>query len=194
MNATGRFILCCLTALGLVFAGCGSDDNGGTTTTTDKGATTTTDEGAAKTDEGAAQTDEGAAQTDEGAAQTDEGAAQTDEGAAPTGACMNAADQALLDTEEKRDAVQATAGTCGKDECLSKPTEEQEQCAVDCIKKDHALSDECAGCYGASVLCGIKNCVAQCIADTAAPACLECLGANCLPAFYTCSGFPPPTE
>ena len=190
MNGTGRILLCCMLALTLGFAGCGSDEDepGGTLpgTTTDKGGTTA--------DEGATKTDEGGTMADEGGTMADEGGAKMDEGAAPMGACMNAADQALLDTEEKRDAVQAKAGDCGKNVCLTKPADEQAQCALDCIQADHALTDECTACYAGSVKCGIVNCVAQCVTDTGSEACLTCLGEHCLPTFYTCSGFTPPTE
>ena len=61
------------------------------------------------------------------------------------------------------------------------------------------LSDSCASCFGQTVECGKKNCQKFCLADSAAPACLECTEkAGCNAALNTCTGFsqgpPAPTQ
>ncbi len=54
------------------------------------------------------------------------------------------------------------------------------------------LSNECVACTGDTVACGAAFCVAQCVADTNAPACIQCrCDNNCIPAFDACSGLPP---
>lgn len=110
---------------------------------------------------------------------------------ANTGACANAADVALLNSEEKFDGAVGKASSCGMT-ALTKPAAEQQQFAVNCVKTDTGLSEACAACFAASTVCAIQNCVAQCAADFASEGCTDCREEKgCTPDFYTCSGFRP---
>ena len=51
-----------------------------------------------------------------------------------------------------------------------------------------SVSTNCLGCFGAAASCGRDNCMPYCLADGAAPACLECIATNCSPALRTCTG------
>merc|ERR1719188_2658158 len=59
-----------------------------------------------------------------------------------------------------------------------------------CIEADGftAGCSQCVGTYGA---CVIDKCGTECEADPKGAACKTCYTDKCLPAFYTCSGFPP---
>lgn len=113
----------------------------------------------------------------------------------PKDQCTNAEDGAVIAADP--DAPLAITGACVVNLCLANPTLE---CVVDCVQNGSdkttppitglALSDGCAGCYGASSLCGVDQCLSECIADTSAPECGACLAEHCLPAFYECSGLP----
>jgi len=113
--------------------------------------------------------------------------------------CLNEADGAVIAANP--DAPLATTAACVTKLCLANPTIE---CVSDCVingsdKTDPPieglpLSEECVACYAGSSLCGVENCLSECIADTTAPACGECLATHCLPAFYECSGLTPGCE
>ena len=126
---------------------------------------------------------------DTGTTQVDKGTTQTD-GTTATGKCMNAADKALLDTTAKQDAITGKASTCGLG-CLTDT--DPATCATTCVATGTGLSTACAGCYGATVLCSIKNCVAQCGVDPKSKACRDCqIKFNCISEFYKCTGLTPP--
>jgi len=117
----------------------------------------------------------------------------------PAGTCTNDADLAVIAADP--DAPLATTGDCVVNLCLANPTLE---CVSDCVINGSdkteppieglPLSEECVNCYAGSSLCGVDNCMAECIADTSAPECGACLAEHCLPAFYACSGLTPPEE
>ena len=117
----------------------------------------------------------------------------------PVDQCVNADDGAVIAADP--DAPLAITGDCVVNLCLANPTIE---CVVDCVQNGSDktdppivgidLSDGCAACYGASSLCGVDKCLAECIADTSAPECGECLEANCLVDFYACSGLTPAAD
>jgi len=53
------------------------------------------------------------------------------------------------------------------------------------------LSSACVACTGDTVACGATYCVAQCVADTNAPQCIQCrCDNNCIQEFDSCSGLP----
>merc|ERR1719277_90965 len=58
-----------------------------------------------------------------------------------------------------------------------------------CIENDGftAGCSQCVGTYGA---CVIDKCGSQCEADPTGQACKTCYTDKCMPAFYTCTGFP----
>merc|ERR1712061_713824 len=60
---------------------------------------------------------------------------------------------------------------------------------VQCIQKD-GFSAGCADCVGTYAGCVVDKCVTQCKADPTGAACKTCYTDKCLPAFYTCTGFP----
>jgi len=51
------------------------------------------------------------------------------------------------------------------------------------------ISSDCGGCYAGTVLCTVNSCLSQCLTDPSSTPCLECQAANCLAAFYACTGF-----
>merc|ERR1719350_1599817 len=60
-----------------------------------------------------------------------------------------------------------------------------------CIEKD-GFTPGCAQCVGTYGACVIDKRGSQCEADPTGAACKTCYTDKCLPAFYTCSGFPKP--
>ena len=127
--------------------------------------------------------------------QTCSAAGMCEDPVVPVDMCTNAEDMAVIAADP--DAPLAITGDCVVNLCLANPTIE---CVVDCVQNGSDktdppivgidLSGGCAACYGASSLCGVDKCLAECIADTSAPECGECLEANCLVDFYACSGLP----
>jgi hypothetical protein len=107
---------------------------------------------------------------------------------AEANACTNDADTAVL-ADGGDEAVAGTAGDCGLG-CLGEDGEAaQRECAITCIVADHALSNECAGCYGDIVACSIRECLAPCATDPGGEACATCqVEAGCVDAFNTCTG------
>lgn len=111
-----------------------------------------------------------------------DGGAPTDAGdvdaGAPSGACTNAADQAIHNSIDVSDAV----GTCASDCFGAGP------CVRRCITNDIGLSSECTECYVDVTRCTVQNCIADCAgADSAAcEACRDAAG--CTSDFDTCSG------
>lgn len=69
-----------------------------------------------------------------------------------------------------------------------------EDCTQDTISEitgGSVLSDDCIGCYGATVSCGAAECAVECVADATAAICVNCRCDNgCTPNFETCSGIP----
>lgn len=70
-------------------------------------------------------------------------------------------------------------------------------CVAQCVQDGTAeasppgLSDECVACTGATVACGAAFCTGVCVADTNAPACIDCRCLNgCTPDFDECTGLP----
>merc|ERR1712223_2035333 len=60
---------------------------------------------------------------------------------------------------------------------------------VQCIQKD-GFTAGCALCVGTYAKCIADKCGTQCKADPTGAACKTCYTDKCLPAFYTCSGYP----
>lgn len=119
---------------------------------------------------------------------------------AGTNQCTNTADMAAVQaTYPIADAgdlgVPDIAAICGKG-CLG--SADSVKCTTDCIRQNtsNAVSEGCAGCFSASVKCTIDNCLSECIADAAAPACIACRcgtntdSINCFEAYTACSGIP----
>ena len=85
--------------------------------------------------------------------------------------------------------VTAEATTCGMG-CLSDA--DPGTCSVTCLTGSTGVSDGCAGCYAASVVCTIDKCVGQCAIDPASEECMTCRTENgCISDFFACSGLTP---
>ncbi|APR86079.1 Xanthine/uracil/thiamine/ascorbate permease family protein [Minicystis rosea] len=106
-------------------------------------------------------------------------------GGAPAGECINAADGAILQSQD----VQKIATDCGTANITT--PDNVKPCIIDGTKTDTApgLSDPCATCFSTLVKCVINNCVPACLQPDSA-ACKTCRADKCDPAFYTCSGLP----
>lgn len=66
-----------------------------------------------------------------------------------------------------------------------------ENCTQDTISQitGDTLSNACAECYGANAACGVAECAVECVADAAAPICVNCRAdQGCTPEFEACSG------
>lgn len=167
---TLKIIVCTLALLALPLAGCSSDDSGGSS----NGGTT-------------ADTTGGNATGDAAGGGGSDAQAATGGG---SGECTNDGDLAII-TGGQVDAT-GEATTCGLG-CLSQPSDQQEQCSLDCVINATGLSSACAGCYASSIKCTIDECVAQCAANPESDGCLQCReDKGCTPTFYTCSGLTPP--
>jgi len=96
----------------------------------------------------------------------------------PSGACTNAADQAVIDNQDVE--------TIAKDCAIANLTDASK--AAQCIKDATGLSDPCIACFQGTVTCGITNCAFQCL-NPDSPDCDPCLeSAGCFSEFETCSG------
>jgi hypothetical protein len=68
-----------------------------------------------------------------------------------------------------------------------------EQCVQDAVEDitGSPFSGECSACYWEIVACAAAFCTRECVADTKAPACIDCrCDNNCTPQFAICSGIP----
>ena len=76
-----------------------------------------------------------------------------------------------IDADE---SVNDLASTCGV-MCISDP--DLEACTAACINASSlgAVSTPCGRCYGVYFRCSVEMCLADCLADPAAPACMSCL-------------------
>ena len=100
---------------------------------------------------------------------------------AASGACMNAADEAVSSTVDVSTKVGDCASSSLGNGAAAKP----------CIVKNTGFSDGCAQCFADTIDCVSKNCVfnGACLGSDSA-ACDACRIQNCGPAFTTCSGLP----
>mgnify|MGYP001099323303 CR=1 FL=1 len=105
------------------------------------------------------------------------------------GACINDADQAIIDDPDTDVTAVATdyAYACLTDEDIG-------TCAAAGVSNDTGLSNECAYCYAEQVVCAAENCLSQCIADSEAQGCVDCRNENCVPLFEPCSGIAASTD
>jgi hypothetical protein len=61
-------------------------------------------------------------------------------------------------------------------------------CTTPCFEKTVGLSHACAACNAANIACGSKNCRSECLLDSAAKPCRDCVMEKCDPAFRMCTG------
>lgn len=108
-------------------------------------------------------------------------------------ACRNAADCAIIDTDEVREL----AKNCGlASRGMESDCDVFEQFNLDCVITETSnkimapgLSEPCAQCYAETVVCGTQYCLSECAADADAPECVSCqLEAGCRLPFERCSG------
>lgn len=160
---------------------------------------------AAETDDN----DAGAAAADAGVAAVDAGAAAADTGATPAedagpvepdNFCINDSDAAAVaatygDDEQTTASIASSCGLACFQQLGMGITNE---CVVDCMRTatEGAISDQCLGCFGGSVMCTAQNCALTCAADPSSDACLACQcggnasGTNCFDQYSACSGLP----
>ncbi len=67
-----------------------------------------------------------------------------------------------------------------------------------CVSQNTGLSAACAGCYAEFAACSARQCLAECIADPKASACVQCrcgvsAATDCISALEACSGRPDDT-
>jgi len=96
-------------------------------------------------------------------------------------ACLNPADEAIT---SDMNGVDAKAQMCGL-RCFAQP---DMNCASACMASELGLSDPCANCWGASIVCVSQNCLAECLSGKDDPSCRSCSERFCNPAFHACSG------
>lgn len=165
-------------AFACVVVACGGDDasdtgSGGSSSNTNTSSTTSTGAGG---DTGTTSTTSSTSSTSTSTTTTGTGGGGTG-GAAPSGACTNAADQAILAGGQ----VEAQVEQCAQQNFGGEPG------TKDCIKSETGLSDGCVTCFDDTVQCTVANCIAQC-AGGQSPDCTACMDQNCTPAFVACSG------
>ncbi|HEX2876193.1 MAG TPA: hypothetical protein VHP33_33305 [Polyangiaceae bacterium] len=178
-----RFIsaLALVSAAALGVAGCGGDDDDDTNGAAGKGNT-----GGEPGSNGGEPGSDGGTPASTGGAPANTGGAPTDNVSCDEtqdGVCQNPMDCPFVVDGTAR----ITAGTCGKG-CLASS---DENCAVDCILEELAMSSECAKCYADTVACTVMKCLAECVSDPEAEACKLCqVEKGCRDAFNECSGLP----
>ena len=108
------------------------------------------------------------------------GSTGTDAGEAmATGACTNAADDAIFMSTDVVAAVEDCAGDCFG----------ARDCTTECVVRETSLSMACAGCFGDASQCTVDNCAFRCFGGGDSPDCMACRDeAGCTAAFETCSG------
>ena len=79
--------------------------------------------------------------------------------------------------------------------CPQETIDTAADCVAQCTQDATGLSDECVACTGETVACGAAFCTLECVADSNAPACIDCRCANnCIQSFDACSGLPSDCE
>lgn len=159
----------------LLLTACGDDDGSGPArtdsgrATSDAGSTPRSDAGTGGVDAG--DSDAGAvAALDAG---SDSGAMMA------SGACTNAADDAIFMSADVVGAAGDCAGGCFGGEA----------CVTDCVVMRVSLSRPCAACFGAVSQCTVNMCALQCLGGGDSPSCSSCRDAmGCTAAFNTCTG------
>ena len=93
--------------------------------------------------------------------------------------------------------AQAVLG-CAATGCPAATVQALTTCVVDCTQAiieevtGSELTEDCAGCYGASVACSAALCATSGCANPTSPGCIQCRCENdCTPGFDRCSGLPP---
>jgi len=102
------------------------------------------------------------------------------------GSCTNSGDQSIW-TAKGKDNFHSDMNDCGHKSLGN------EDKATQCMKGKEGYSDDCAGCFGATISCTAKKCWAKCIGGETA-ACTSCVDANCTPDLKACSGLTPPSS
>ncbi len=106
----------------------------------------------------------------------------------PVGACTGPGDWSQLDSDHELENAREMTTSCLLS-CISHA--DVEGCTRSCVEAQTSLSSGCVGCFTASGVCGITNCLAQCAADPSSEGCSVCLeDSGCIADFFTCSGLP----
>lgn len=96
---------------------------------------------------------------------------------AASGACTNAADQAILAKPDIDKTIESCAlKSFGNAEGAKK-----------CIVTDTGMSANCAGCFGTMLACTFSKCIGSCMGGNT-PECKKCNDKECIPAFEKCAG------
>ena len=93
---------------------------------------------------------------------------------------VHSADETVHDSLDVTAVVADCALTCAR-------STDRAVCEA-CIGEGSGLTSECRDCYVDHVTCGVKHCIALCIADSSAPLCIECQLEHCIPAWEACTG------
>ena len=96
---------------------------------------------------------------------------------ASSGACTNAADQAVIASTD----VPAAVSDCARMSFGAEPA------TMDCIVTSTGLTMACSSCYDAAIACSISSCLTDCFGGDS-PGCMACRATHCDPAFGACSG------
>ena len=64
---------------------------------------------------------------------------------------------------------------------------DQNQCLIDCLSQQLALSEDCLQCNSNQIQCVLGNCALACLFPNS-EACQNCIESNCLPPYFTCIG------
>jgi len=97
-------------------------------------------------------------------------------------ACNNANDLMVFNTT--KDTFHASVQACAK-KCFG-----QQDCSTKCLVTSLKLTEDCANCFGADILCTEKNCLLDCMSNPNSSKCVECSMKNCEPGLLTCAGVP----
>ena len=107
----------------------------------------------------------------------------------PIDQCNNLSDHELVQAPEPD--ISGIAGTCGMS-CFS--DDDSLECTNICLAEDETLTDVsegCRGCYSATVVCTIDNCIPACM-DSSSEACVTCqIESGCIADFVVCYGEAP---
>jgi hypothetical protein len=97
------------------------------------------------------------------------------------GACLAAADRAIMEAAAFEQQSTDCATPCGLDPNVA-------DCTARCLVDTAGLSPACAACNGTNVACGARSCLTQCLADSASEPCRTCVEDNCAAEYQRCTG------
>ena len=95
--------------------------------------------------------------------------------------CTGERDKAVMDASDFSSKTESCALSCFSDPDVA-------SCSSPCFERTIGLSPMCAACNATNLACSMKTCFSECLTDSAAAPCRDCVKKNCDPPFRMCTG------